>query len=180
MTLSCTSQVEALRTVVGAQRSWAQYTYGSTGRHAELASMIERIDFGPVEKKAEGMIGGSQMWRMGPARCGVRGDKRKLTHATPFSSCDRTRSQLWPHPFTAVTAPTRNAHGKLAGLGCPTSYPSLHICNTHTQSGANTFERTRSPELTLALTHVHTRARTHTFACAHTYTRCHTLAYIGL
>ena len=27
-------EVEALRTVVGAHRSWAQYTYGTTGRHA--------------------------------------------------------------------------------------------------------------------------------------------------
>ena len=40
-------EVEALRTVMGAHRAWVHYAYGSTGRHGELASVVQRIDFGP-------------------------------------------------------------------------------------------------------------------------------------
>lgn len=47
-------EVEALRTLVGSHRAWAQYTYGSTGRHGELASMVQRIDFGPANLPPEG------------------------------------------------------------------------------------------------------------------------------
>ena len=35
------SEVEALRTVIGAHRAWAQYSYGETGRHGQLASVVQ-------------------------------------------------------------------------------------------------------------------------------------------
>ena len=54
-------EVEALRTVIGAHRAWAQYTYGTTGRRGELASVVQRIDFGPNDVVAEGFVGGSPM-----------------------------------------------------------------------------------------------------------------------
>jgi len=61
-------EVEALRTLVGSHRAWAQYTYGSTGRHGELASMVQRIDFGPANLPPEGVVGGTPMWRLGSLR----------------------------------------------------------------------------------------------------------------
>lgn len=62
------AEVEALRTLIGAHRTWEQYTYGSTGRHGELASVVQRIDFGPAEAQPEGAVGASPMWRLGHDR----------------------------------------------------------------------------------------------------------------
>ena len=62
------TEVEALRTLIGAHRTWEQYTYGSTGRHGELASVVQRIDFGPAEAAPEGAVGASPMWRLGRDR----------------------------------------------------------------------------------------------------------------
>lgn len=61
-------EVEALRTVYGAHRAWGHYAYGSTGRHNELASVVQRIDFGPRQMRAEGIVSGSPMWRLGSVR----------------------------------------------------------------------------------------------------------------
>ncbi|KAL3908087.1 MAG: hypothetical protein SGPRY_009934 [Prymnesium sp.] len=61
-------EVEALRTVIGAHRAWAQYSYGETGRHGELASVVQRIDFGPSKMQPEGVVGGTPMWRLGSSR----------------------------------------------------------------------------------------------------------------
>lgn len=61
-------EVEALRTIMGAHRAWAQYSYGETGRYGELASVVQRIDFGPTKMRAEGMVGGTSMWQLGSLR----------------------------------------------------------------------------------------------------------------
>ena len=60
-------EVEALRTLIGAHRTWAQYSYDD-GRQGALASVVQRIDFGPAEMRPEGMVGGSPMWRLGHER----------------------------------------------------------------------------------------------------------------
>ena len=62
------AEVEALRTVMGAHRAWHHYAYGSVGRHGELDSVVQRIDFGPGAMRAEGVVGGAPMWRLGPMR----------------------------------------------------------------------------------------------------------------
>ena len=56
---SAAPQVEALRSVVGAHRTWTQYTWGSVG-HDKLASVVQRIDFGPQAsgQRPEGFTGG--------------------------------------------------------------------------------------------------------------------------
>ena len=56
---SAAAQVEALRSVVGAHRTWTQYTWGSVG-HDKLASVVQRIDFGPQAsgQRPEGFTGG--------------------------------------------------------------------------------------------------------------------------
>jgi len=61
-------EVEALRTLFGAHRAWAQYSYGETGRHGQLASVVQRIDFGPAYLRAEGVVGGTHMWPLGGER----------------------------------------------------------------------------------------------------------------
>ena len=81
-------EVEALRTLIGAHRTWAQYSYDD-GRQGALASVVQRIDFGPAEMRPEGMVGGSPMWRLGHERAEVLtmvGDR--LRHV--FAQC-----QLW-------------------------------------------------------------------------------------
>lgn len=62
------AEVEALRTVMGAHRAWVHYAYGSTGRHNELASVVQRIDFGPPTLRPEGVTDDSPMWRLGSLR----------------------------------------------------------------------------------------------------------------
>ncbi len=69
------SEVEALRTVHGAHRAWTQYTYGTQGARGELASVVQRIDFGPDDAskglQPEGVVGGAPMWRLGEMRAEI-------------------------------------------------------------------------------------------------------------
>ena len=61
------AEVEALRTVYGAHRAWAHYSYGTTGSD-RLDSVVQRIDFGPRQMRAEGVVSGAPMWRLGSIR----------------------------------------------------------------------------------------------------------------
>ena len=117
------AEVEALRTLIGAHRTWEQYTYGSTGRHGELASVVQRIDFGPAEAAPEGAVGGSPMWRLGHERAELLqlvGDR--LRHV--FAS-----SRLWVDTQPDTVRLTPRSLGQPAPAPapapCPQPQPSL-------------------------------------------------------
>ena len=48
-------EVQVLRTVFNAHNNWSMYNWGNVGRHNELASVLQRIDFGVEEMTAEGV-----------------------------------------------------------------------------------------------------------------------------
>ena len=50
-----TEEVRALRLLLAAHQGWSMYNWGSIGRKAELASVMQRIDFGLPEMTAEGV-----------------------------------------------------------------------------------------------------------------------------
>lgn len=64
------AEVEALRTVYGAHRAWLPYAYGP-GYEKGLASVVQRLDFGPREIRPEGLVSGVGMLRLGSARAEV-------------------------------------------------------------------------------------------------------------
>ena len=64
-------EVEALRTLMGAHRQWAHCHFGMSGRLGELASVVQRIDFGPSAGETGhggGVMSVSPMWRLGSLR----------------------------------------------------------------------------------------------------------------
>lgn len=65
------AEVEAMRTIFGSHRTWAQYSYGTARGAKGLASVVQRIDFGPEGLQAEGLVGGSPVWRLGKARAAL-------------------------------------------------------------------------------------------------------------
>ena len=48
-------EVEVLRTLFKAQNGWSMYNWGNVGKRNELASVLQRIDFGMPEMTAEGV-----------------------------------------------------------------------------------------------------------------------------
>ena len=48
-------EVELLRDLFSAHHGWAMYNWGNVGRRNELASVLQRIDFGLPEMTAEGV-----------------------------------------------------------------------------------------------------------------------------
>lgn len=48
-------EVRVLRQLFHAHRGWTMYNWGSVGKRAELASVLQRIDFGVPEMTAEGV-----------------------------------------------------------------------------------------------------------------------------
>jgi len=64
-------EVEAMRTIFGSHRTWAQYSYGTARGAKGLLAVVQRIDFGPEGLQAEGLVGGSPVWRLGKARAAL-------------------------------------------------------------------------------------------------------------
>ena len=75
------AEVEALHTVMGAHRAWRHYAYGSVGRHGELDSVVQRIDFGRA-RCARGVVG-APMWRLGPMRGDALDGRRAAAVGVP-------------------------------------------------------------------------------------------------
>ena len=48
-------EVQVLRTIFNAHNHWSLYNWGNVGRYNELASVLQRIDFGLPEMTAEGV-----------------------------------------------------------------------------------------------------------------------------
>lgn len=65
-------EVRALRLLFDAHKCWAQYIYGTSQvvpERADLNSVLQRIDFGPVGCMPEGVVASqSPMWPIGAAR----------------------------------------------------------------------------------------------------------------
>jgi len=54
------AEVAAFRLVFAAHQGWAMYQWGTIGRKKELASILQRIDFGLDEMTAEGVAAQSK------------------------------------------------------------------------------------------------------------------------